>query len=175
MGCYEKIGPKANDQPLQTPETFGDDWTTPLEFADVELLRDYLHRVEHLKSCIGYVNFRVGGKDHIIDIAREHKRGVTFHTPRQSLVAAVQWNAFDDILIGNYCRTTLHGDWWGKQGAAALYPHFTPFVTKFGDNGGAHSAGELRAYFAEYLRRGFTEFTPDAEEQAMQAALRSYL
>lgn len=174
-GCYERISPPANDGPLQPPEAFGDDWTTPLEVADVAVLREYLRKFEHLRSCLGFVNFRVGGRDHVIDIAPDHRRGVTFHTPRQSLLAAVQWRAFDDILIGNFCRTTLHGDWWGKQGAAALYPQFTPFVTKFGDNGGACSAGELRAYFAEYLRRGFTEFTADAEEQAMRSALQPYL
>ncbi len=174
-GSYEKINPKANDQPLEPPAKFGDDWSTTLEREDVELLRAYLHKVEHLRSAIGYVNFRVGDKDHVIDIDRTHKRGVTFHTPRQSLVSAVQWNAFDDILIGNFCKTTLHGDWWGKQGAAALYPHFTPFVTKFGDNGGAYSKAELRAYFADYFRRGYTEFTPDASEQEMKAALQPYL
>jgi len=174
-GCYEKIGPKCNDGPPEAPAVYGDDWSTPLDKDDVKLLRDYLQRVEHLKTCIGYVNFRVGGKDHVIDIAPQHKRGITFATPRQSLVQAVQWQAFDDILIGNYCKTTLHGDWWGKQGAAALYPHFTPFLTKFGDNGGAHTAAELRAYFAEYLARGYTEFTAEAAEQEMQAALRPYL
>ncbi len=174
-GSYEKIAPPANDQPLEPPEKFGDDWTTPLEAKDVQVLRDYLHRVEHLRSWLGYVNFRVGDKDHVVDIDRAHRRGITFHTPRQSLLSAVEWRAFDDILIGNFCRTTLHGDWWGKQGAAALYPHFTPFVTKFGDNGGAYTRAELRAYLAEYLRRGYTEFTPDREEQEMKAALQPYL
>lgn len=174
-GQYERIAPKPNDQPPEPPSAYGDDWSTPLEPGDVATLRAYLHRVEHLRSCIGYVNFRVGGKDHVIDVNREHARGVTFATPRQSLMQAVEWNAFDDILIGNFCKTTLHGDWWGRQGAAALYPHFTPFVTKFGDNGGAWSAAELRAYFAEYLRRGYTEFTPEPEDQAMRAALQPYL
>ena len=83
--------------------------------------------------------------------------------------------AFDDLLIGNFMKTTLHGDWWGKQGTDALYPHFTPFVTKFGDNGGACDAAALRAYFAEYFRRGYTEFTADRSEQEMRAALAPYL
>lgn len=174
-GCYERINPPANDGPLLPPEQFGDDWSTPLEREEVALLRAYLHRVEHLHSVLGYVNFRVGGKDHVIDIDRRHPRGVTFETPRQSLVSAVQWRAFDDILIGNFCKTTLHGDWWGKQSAPALYPHFTPFVTKFGDNGGAYSRAELRAYFAEYLRRGFTEFSAEPEDQEMLQALQPYL
>lgn len=174
-GQYQKISPRANDQPLESPAAYGDDWNTPLERDDVALLAAFFRRVEHLRTFLGWINFRVGGKDNVIDIAREHKRGITFATPRQSLVSAVQWSAFDDILIGNFCRTTLHGDWWGKHGAAALYPHFTPFVTKFGDNGGAYTAAEVRAYFAAYLARGYTEFTADVEEQEMKAALRPYL
>jgi hypothetical protein len=174
-GAYERIAPKPNDGPLEPPERFGDDWHTPLERDDVAVLRAYLERFEHLKGVLGFVNFRVGGRDNVIDVNRQHSRGVTFATPRQSLMTAVGWNAFDDILIGNYCRTTLHGDWWGKQQAAALYPHFTPFVGKFGDNGGAYSAAQLREYFADYFARGFTEFTADAAEQEMKDALRGYL
>ncbi|MCA8954336.1 MAG: MBL fold metallo-hydrolase [Planctomycetes bacterium] len=174
-GRYEKTNPKPNDGPLRDPAEFGDDWTTPLEAGDVATLQRYFDRVEHLRTFLGHVNFRVGDRDHTIDVNREHQRGITFHTPRQSLLQAIEWNAFDDILIGNFCRTTLHGDWWGKQGADALYPHFTPFVTKFGDNGGAYSAAELRAYFAEYFRRGYSEFTADVPDQEMKAALAGYL
>ena len=32
-------------------------------------------------------------------------------------------------------KTTLHGDW----GPGRLYPDFTPFVAKYGDNGRAKS------------------------------------
>ena len=88
---------------------------------------------------------------------------------------AIEWQAFDDILIGNFCKTTLHGHWWGKQGADALYPHVTPFLTKFGDNGGAYTPAELQAYFAHYLGRGFTEFSAEPSEQEMLAALTPYL
>lgn len=174
-GGYEKIDPQANDGPPEPPEAHGDDWSTPLEAADVALLREYFARFAHLPTVLDFVRFRVGGKDTTIDLGRGHGRGVTFATPRQSLVAAVQWQAFDDLLIGNFARTTLHGDWWGKQGADAMYPHFTPFVTKFGDNGGAYDAAGLRAYFAEYLRRGYTEFTAEPADQAMRHALQPYL
>jgi len=174
-GEFARIDPPANDQPLQTPEEFGDDWTTPLSADDVDALRRYFHRVEHLQTFLGYINFRVGGKDHVIDVNREHQRGVTFHTPRQSLMKAVEWHAFDDILIGNFCITTLHGDWHGKQNAEALYPDFTPFVTKFGDNGCAWTGAEIRRYFEEYLRRGFTHFGPSVMDVEMKAALQRYL
>ena len=168
------IEPRSNAGAVARPEDFGDDWATPLEARDVEQLRAYFLRIEHLRSWLGYVAFRVGGRDHTIDIDRSHRRGITFAVPRQSLMTAVEWQAFDDLLIGNFMRTTLHGDWWGKHGADALYPHFTPFVTKFGDNGGARSAAELRAYFAAYGVRGFTSFDLGPADAAMRAALQPY-
>jgi hypothetical protein len=174
-GSYEKIDPKANDGPPEAPEVHGDDWHTPLDADGAAQLRAYFGKFVHLPTVIDFVRFRVGGKDTTIDLGKGHGRGVTFETPRQSLLAAVEWQAFDDLLIGNFTKTTLHGDWWGKQGAEALYPHFTPFVTKFGDNGGACDAAALRAYFAEYFRRGYTEFTADRSEQEMRAALAPYL
>jgi len=70
-------------------------------------------------------------------------------------MTAVEYRVFDDILIGNFARTTLHGDWGGKLGTAALYPDLCPYWTKFGDNGGARTAAELRAYFSDYRDRGF--------------------
>ena len=174
-GCYEEINPPANDQPLLPPEAFGDDWSTPLEKEDVDKLRAYFTKFAHLHTVLGFVNLRVGGKDHTIDVNREHDRGITFETPRQSLMQAVEWQAFDDILIGNFCKTTMHGDWWGKVGNDALYPHFGPFVTKFGDNGVASTPEQLRAYFAEYLDRGYTDFADDVRDQEMKEALAPYL
>ena len=35
----------------------------------------------------------------------------------------------------------------------ALYLHFTPFVAKYGDNGGAKSKRELTRYFGHYYMR----------------------
>lgn len=171
---WRRIDPPSNEGVTATPEQFGDDWSTPLDGDDLAKLRVYWGRIAHLRTFLGHVNFRVGGRDHVVDIDRAHARGITFATPRQSLMTAIEWHAFDDLLIGNFTRTTLHGD-WGAVGAEALYPDFTPFVTKFGDNGGAYSAAELRAYFADYLARGFTAFGPGPADQAMQRALRPYL
>lgn len=169
------LDPKPTSPALDLPEVFGDDWSTPLERDDLDKLRVYFGRIAHLPTFLGHLNFRVGGKDHVLDVNRAHRRGITFRVPRQSLMSAVEWNAFDDLLIGNFMQTTLHGDWWGRQGADALYPHFTPFVGKFGDNGGAYTAEELRAYVQEYERRGFTDFTIDPPDAELRAALRPYV
>ena len=160
---------------LHPPEEFGDSWSDELEPADVERLRAYLQPIAHLRTFLGYVNFRVGGKDHVIDVARDRfDRGITFETPRASLMEAVKWKVFDDLMIGNFTKTTLHGP-WGRAGTLALYPDFIPFVTKFGDNGGAHTRDELVVYFNEYRRRGFFGFPEHAMGQLTKRALTPYL
>ena len=72
--------------------------------------------------------------------------GITFKVPRCSLMTAVEYQVFDDLLIGNFMKTTLHG-------GAKLYPHFTPLVAKYSDNGGANTRRQVAAYFLEYFRR----------------------
>jgi len=56
----------------------------------------------------------------------------------------VKYEIFDDLLIGNFMKTTLHG------GLRSLYPGFTPYVAKYGDNGRAFSRAELEHYFRAY-------------------------
>jgi hypothetical protein len=173
--AWRPLDPPKVKGELHAPEEYGDSWSDELEPADVERLRAYLAPIEHLKTFLGYVNFRVGGKDHVIDVAREHfDRGITFETPRASLMEAVKWKVFDDLMIGNFTKTTLHGA-WREQGAGGVYPDFNPFVAKYGDNGGARSAAELKAYFAEYHRRGFFSFGTSPSEQRARAALAPYL
>ena len=95
-------------------------------------------------------------------------------TPRASLMTVIEYEIFDDLMIGNFTKTTLHGP-WPRQGTLALYPDFIPFVTKFGDNGGAHTRDELAAYFAEYRRRGFFGFPDHEMGQVTKRALAPYL
>src|SRR5262249_44787619 len=71
--------------------------------------------------------------------------------PRHSLMMAIQYEIFDDMLIGNFMKTTLHGKL--KDRTPTLYPYFTPYVTKYADNGRAKSKQELTAYFEEHKKR----------------------
>ncbi len=168
------IDPPERANLLIPPERFGDTWSDELAPADVEKLRKYFARFEHLKSFLGTLNFRVGGKDNVIEIDRRHPLGITFETPRASLMTVVEYEIFDDLMIGNFTKTTLHGP-WERAGTLALYPDFIPFVTKFGDNGGAHTKDELVVYFNEYKRRGFFGFPEHALGQATKRALAPYL
>ncbi len=176
------IRPPRRPDVLRAPEEFGDRWSDELQRTDVEKIRAYFERFSHLKHFLGFVAFRVGGKEHRIDVnPSEHERGITFEVPRSSLMTAIEHEIFDDILIGNFAKTTLHGN-WHAQGTEALYPDFNPFIGKYGDNGRAHSKVELSAYFAEYRRRGFFGFrttaaTPQelARIQATKRAVEQYL
>jgi hypothetical protein len=159
-GKLEEIRPTALQVQVLEPEAFGDNWSEMLGAEDVEKLRDYFKAVRHLEGFLGYLNFRVGGRDNIIDIGR-HRRGITFEVPRHSLMCAVEWQIFDDLLISNFLKATLHGDF----GDGGLYPDFTPFVAKYSDNGLARTPEELEAYFAAYRQRAPIDFLRHRLEQ----------
>jgi hypothetical protein len=150
--AVESIDPPAASVEPLAPETFGDRWDEPLAEGDVRKLEAYFQRIEHLREAFDFLRFRVGGKTHEIPLAerRPRRRGITFEVPRCSLVSAVEWEIFDDLLIGNFMRTTLHGL---PQVQGGLYPDFSPYVAKYSDNGQARSRGELDAYFRAYWSR----------------------
>jgi hypothetical protein len=145
----ERIDPPAAAEVVLSAKDFGDDWSEDLDAEGVALATRYFRSIDSLSTYLDYVNLRVGGRDHVITLAkRKFNRGVTFEAPRHSLMSALQYEIFDDLLIGNFMKTTLHGEW----PASRLYPHFTPYVAKYADNGHARTAEELNAYFAEYRR-----------------------
>ena len=91
-------------------------------------------------------------KDNIIEISKKNfNRGITFEAPRHSLMLAINYEIFDDMLIGNFMKTTLHGRL--KSKTPTLSPYFEPYVPKYADNGRAKSKKELKLYFKEYRKR----------------------
>ncbi len=137
------------------PSEFGDDWDEPLQDGDGALLDAYFRRIEHLGHAMDFLTFRVGGREHTLELAEgRYKRGIVFETPRASLMSSIEWEVFDDLLIGNFTKTTLVGEW----GNGRLYPDFTPFVAKYADNGHAYTEAELDAYRAMYKKRAPLEF-----------------
>ncbi|MCA9555556.1 MAG: MBL fold metallo-hydrolase [Myxococcales bacterium] len=149
-GTYSGIGPKPNPAVTLAPETFGDSWSEPLEKQDVLKIARYFRRIEHMNELLRFINVRVGGEDHIIDInPKVPDRGITFEAPRHSFMTCIDWEIFDDVLIGNFMKVTLHGPWKSDR----LYPDFTPFVAKYADNGRAYTAEEVAAYKREYALR----------------------
>jgi hypothetical protein len=130
-GRATPIDPPVNSTTPRPAAEFGDNWSDTLDHADQQKLTSYIQGKQILRSHIGFVRFSVGGQETTIDLNPKLRQfGFTFHVPRTSLMTAVEYRVFDDLLIGNFMRTTLHG-------GATLYPHFTPLVAKYSDNGGA--------------------------------------
>lgn len=170
--AVEELHPRELPLGLRSPAEFGDDWSEPLAAGDRALAERYFKSIGHLAEVLDFVNLRVGGRDNFIALADgRFKRGVTFEAPRGSLVTALQYEIFDDLLIGNFMKTTLHGDW----GAGRLYPDFTPYVAKYADNGRARSKEELAAYFKAYRNRAVLDFLKFRFERKAEAIYRSYV
>jgi len=164
--AVEEIRPALLRPEPVDPRQFGDDWSERLEPDEARQLREYFTRFDHLRGFLDFLRFRVGGEDHVVELARRgFERGITFEVPRGSLMTAVTYRVFDDLLIGNFMKVTLHGRF--AEGRP-LYPDFTPYVAKYGDNGLAYTRGELRDYFSAYRRRaGFDYLRHCLELEAM--------
>src|SRR5262249_42088360 len=149
---YTTLRPALAPCQIVDPAAFGDVWTEQLAADEIAEIAAYFGRIEALQGCIDAIIFRVGGKDVAIDIRipkRPSKRQIVFEVPRGSLMAAIRHQVFDDLLIGNFVKTTLIGPWPGSR----LHPYFTPVVAKYADNGHAYSVEDLHAYFHTYRSR----------------------
>ena len=144
-----EIRPPENPIVPKPPADFGDDWDATLDAADVGILGNYFERLELLREIVDTVTFRVGGTDHVFEIGHDCGRSVQFDAPRGSLVSTARWEIFDDLLIGNFMRTTLFGDWPTRS----LRPDFTSRIAKYADNGFARTDADMAAYLAEYRNR----------------------
>jgi hypothetical protein len=168
-GDVTEIGPRPNDHVVRKAEEFGDNWSDRLENSEKSEVRTYFQSKEHLHDTLGFLAFRVGGETTTIDLNSSHRQvGITFEVPRQSLLSAVQYRVFDDLLIGNFMKTTLHG-------IHSLYPDFTPYVAKYADNGQAESRQELREYFHHYRRRDPVGFVFRRLESHSESMFRKFV
>lgn len=146
---FEEINPKAVERVVYSPEDFGDNWTDVLEEDDKKLVKKYFTSVHGLKDYWDYINVRIGGKDFIVELQeKKFNVGVTFEAPRNSFMFSVQHNIFEDMLIGNFMKTT----WHGKAPDSRMYPDTLPLV-KYADNGLAYTKEEVDKYMQEYSRR----------------------
>lgn len=145
-----ELHPSPAPETFEIPEAFGDVWSDELSAAEADAVSSYFGSIAHLRDRLEFVNVRVGGRDNVIPLGKSAPgRGITFEVPRASLLKAVQWRTFDDLLIGNFMRTTLHGKWPVPN----LSRDVTPYVAKYADNGDARTRQELADYFDEYRRR----------------------
>jgi hypothetical protein len=168
---WERIDPCERTPIPRDPEEFGDDWSEELDASERRAAAAYFKGIGHLGDHFDFINLRVGGKDNPIELAaRKFDRGITFEAPRGSLVLAVTEQIFDDMLIGNFMKTVLHG----RFPPTGLHPDFTPWVGKYADNGGARTHEDVRAYFAAYRARAPIGYLRHRIEKQTIQTMRTY-
>lgn len=139
------INPRRLELAIKPPEAFGDNWSDELDADEKKRLAAYFKDREALHDHFGFLTFKVGGKETRIDLNTAiGDKGITFEVPRHSLMTCIDGEFFDDLLIGNFMKTTFHN-------VDGLYPNFSPFVAKYADNGLAKSKAELKPYFHHYF------------------------
>ena len=169
---FHEIKPKKNILLPIDPKEFGDNWEDHLDSSDAMKIERYIKKIESLKDFVDFINFRVGEKDNIVELrTRNFKRGITFEVPRGSLMTTVKHEIFDDLLIGNFMKTTLHGDWHNNT----LYPYFTPYVAKYADNGKAKTKTQLKKYLKQYKQKSPIEFIYHCFERESEELIRKYI
>lgn len=148
----EKLLVKPLKVTIKKPEDFGDNYSDILDVNDVKKIKFYFKKREKLLTNLGYIIFRVGGVDRIIDLNKGVNKGVTFELPRSSLMQAIEWEIFDDLLIGNFMKTTLHN-------MSSLYEgNFNQKLTKFSDNGRVFDEENLFKYMKFYNQKSGREY-----------------
>ena len=90
-------------------------------------------------------------------------------------MTSINYQIFDDILIGNFMKTTWHGAW----SETTLYPDFSPYVAKYADIGKAKTKNDLSAYFKEYKKRmdikGIVDIFQQKIEKKSKNTFRSWV
>lgn len=140
---FKKIKPKLNQNKIKPAAEFGDNWSDELSKSDVKLIAQYFQKIKIIKHHIGVIHFNCGGKINSITISKS-KNEILFEVPRNSLINAIKYKVFDDLLIGNFMKTTLIN-------IKSLYPYFTPNVAKYSDNGGVFNQKEFNKYLKYYF------------------------
>jgi len=118
--------------------------------GDWEALERFIRQFQLLKRHVDFIQFTVGGEGRTfyIDPWRvrrgKNRRGIHFIAPRNSLMKAVEYGYFDDLLIGNFMKTQLIN--------TDLYPYFTPIVAKLGGNAKVFTPRDLWRFHAHYFQ-----------------------
>ncbi len=148
---FKELKPKKIIAAVKKPEEFGDNYSDELEKNDLDIIKKYFFRKDFINNYFGFMNFKVGGKDNFIRMNNNSKKGITFQVPRNSLMTAINYRIFDDLLIGNFMKTTLHNCSSLYEGP--FFQNFTYNIAKYSDNGHAENYEEVKKYLKEYKKR----------------------
>ncbi len=141
------LNPEKNKIIVKKPEDFNDNWSDQLDKNEIKELQKYFFEKELLHNTVKFITFVVGKKEHRIEFKNKLNCGVTFEVPRNSLLLSIRYKIFDDLLIGNFMKTTLHN-------MQNLYEkRFNYIITKWSDNGGINNKFEYENYFQHYSEK----------------------
>ena len=167
-GTITPLRPPQSRPAVVAPEAFGDIWSDDLTHDDRQALTRYFLECAHLRRTFGFLTFMAGRSEHTIVLDRGRRDvGIRFEVPRHSLMLAIRHRIFDDLLIANFMKVQLHN-------VDALYPDFTPYVAKYGDNGRARSNAELFRYFGHYIVRDPIGFAVQRLQMATEQVFRTF-
>jgi len=177
---YRCLSPRRIEGPVMAASSFGDHWSEPLERDELTKLTRYFRSIEFLSDKIDHLCFVVGGREHRIELGAyggvgASGRSLTFEVPRASLMTAVEYEIFDDLLIGNFMKTTLHGNWGTALAPNVLYPYFTPWIVRYADNAQVKTHDALREYFSAYRKRAPFDYLLHRLEHEGVQKLRSLI
>ncbi|MBT3992870.1 MAG: MBL fold metallo-hydrolase [Gammaproteobacteria bacterium] len=169
-GDFKEIHPKAIKPNIFEPEQFDDNWSDELTAEDFLAIKNYFIEKEVICNRFGFINFIVGKKHYSITLNKSLvNRGIQFEVPRSSLLKAINYEIFDDLLIGNFMRTTFFG-------LHSLYDFdFNPLLTKYADNGKAKTEEEVHRYINEYKKRVGRQFIFDTFLDKSASILNRFL
>ncbi|MEE9412736.1 MAG: hypothetical protein V3V22_06745 [Methylococcales bacterium] len=163
------ICPEKNPQKILKPADFGDDWAELLDSDDKKKIDRYFRAKELIVKNFGFLKFVVGGNTYTLSLNGPKDKGIAFEVPRNSLMICVDYAIFDDLLIGNFMRTTLYG-------VDSLYdPNFGHVVAKFADNGNVQTESEVRDYMNIYKTRAQGDWLLHILERDTNQVFRKYV
>ncbi len=168
---FYSLDVKKNKEEIYKAADFGDYWSDELTFKDKEIINKYFSRLELLKEKIGFICFKVGKRENNFYLNKNINNGITFEVPRNSLIKAIKYEIFDDLLIGNFMKTTFHG-----KNINSLYDiGFNPIVPKYADNGRVFSKNDYSKYMKEYRLRSEGEWLKEYFERITSQLFRKYV
>jgi len=146
-GKFEKINPPKMEINIKKPEEFDDNWSDQLSKEEFKQVYNYFITKEKLFTVLGFIRFLVGGKEYFIRFNKKLKSGITFQVPRNSLLLTTKLRIFDDLLIGNFMKTTLHN-------FPNLYHNqFKYIIANWSDNGNIDTEMQYQNYKHEYEKK----------------------
>jgi len=163
------LNPQRHKIEIRKPEEFGDNWSDDLTKDDKSNIEHYFKRAELIHKNINFVTVRAGNSETTVVLADgRFRRGLIIETPRKSFCEALRLEIFDDILIGNFAKFQLVGDWHGPE----TYPYLQPTLPRFVDNGRAYT-DEMFANYCRYYRKSAPrDFAINALQRSLQMKVR---